>query len=148
MNHKGKFYWLKFFVFHAKSTTVTHNEEFQSLQWHDVAWESAVTTKEEMQCWNWHLSWIVSELRTAPSMSWNVHKLTEPTVQRPLSDSVALTTPAAEVACGRPCMEDGGQHIGGPRAHVSSHSFAPEPLKDVAHDFEPVTQQYINVQDS
>ena len=52
LKYKGKFYWLKFFIFHSKAATVTPNEEFAALNWHDIQWEATHTTEEEMKSWN------------------------------------------------------------------------------------------------
>ena len=87
LKHKGKFYWLKFFIFHSKSTTITPNKEFAALNWHDIRWEAIYTTEEEMKSWNWHQSWLVTEIRSAPSLSWNVHTQTKLTDQQLLPDS-------------------------------------------------------------
>ena len=49
LKYTGKFYRLKSFIFHSKSTTVTPNEEFAALSWHNVRWEATHTTEEEMK---------------------------------------------------------------------------------------------------
>ena len=113
LRYKENFYWLKFFISHSKSATVTPNEEFATLNWHDIQWEATHTTEEEMKSWNWHLSWLVIEMRSAPSLSWKVQTQTKLTDQQLLPDLGYPLIREAEPSTQAGCDTMPVEHIAG-----------------------------------
>ena len=69
VRHKGKHYWLKFVISRSTFFTPTKNEEFEMLSWHDLNLGSLQSTSHNNSAHNWHLNWLIWELKHTQQIS-------------------------------------------------------------------------------